>query len=132
MVALDTSLLVRLLTNDDATQALQVREWLQAHSSARQPAYIDHLVLAELSWVLARSYGYAREQVHLALSSVLRVDAFVIEQSGQVRQALQWYAAGPGDFADYLLAARAHAAGYAPVLTLDRKAARSPTHQLLA
>lgn len=41
------------------------------------------------------------------------------------------YADGPADFSDYLLAVRAQAAGYSPVLTLDKKAAKTATHQLL-
>ena len=41
------------------------------------------------------------------------------------------FAEGPADFSDYLPAVRAQAAGYAPVLTLDNRAAEIGTHQLL-
>ena len=41
------------------------------------------------------------------------------------------FAKGPADFSDYLLAVRAQAAGYAPVLTVDKRAAKTGTHQLL-
>ena len=64
MIALDTNVLVRLLTNDDVRQAAKAETWLRDNASARSPAYVDHLVLCELSWVLERSYGYARELVH--------------------------------------------------------------------
>lgn len=131
MIALDTNLLVRLLTNDEARQAAKVEAWLRDNASARAPAYVDHIVLCELAWVLERSCGYARESVHQALSALLEHDLLKVESSGMVRQALGLYETGPADFSDYLLAVRAQAAGYAPVLTLDRKAARAPTHQLL-
>ena len=44
---------------------------------------------------------------------------------------LALYETGPADFSGYLLAERARAAGFAPVLTLDKKAAKAATHQLL-
>jgi len=131
VIALDTNLLVRLLTNDDARQAAKAEAWLRDNASARSPAYVDHVVLCELSWVLERSYGYARDAVHQAMSALLNHDQLKVESPGLVRQALGLYEAGPADFSDYLLAVRAQAAGYAPVLTFDKKAAKTPTHRLL-
>ena len=60
MIALDTNLLVRLLVNDDERQAAKVEAWLQVNTSPAQPAWVDHIVLCELAWVLERSYGYGR------------------------------------------------------------------------
>ena len=131
MIALDTNLLVRLLTNDDLRQAAKVEAWLKGNATPRSPAYVDHVVLCELAWVLERSYGYARTEVHSALAALLEEDRLKVESTGLVRQALMLYADGPADFSDYLLAVRAQAAGYSPVLTLDKKAAKSATHQLL-
>lgn len=131
MTALDTNLLVRLLTDDDPAQTRRVQAWLEENATPRTRAYIDHIAMCELAWVLERSYGYARADVLHALASLLEFDVLAVESPALVRRALQWYAAGPADFSDYLLAARAHAAGHAPVLTLDRKAARSATHRLL-
>lgn len=131
MIALDTNLLVRLLTNDDARQAAKVERWLSDNATARTPAYVDHLVLCELAWVLERSYAYARAQVNTALAALLEHDQLKIESPGMVRQALLLHAGGPADFSDYLLAVRAQAAGYSPVLTLDKKAAGTATHKLL-
>ncbi|AEG91648.1 PIN domain-containing protein [Ramlibacter tataouinensis] len=131
MMALDTNLLVRLLTNDDPRQASRVQAWLTAHATPTKPAYIDHIVLCELARVLERSYGYARAAVHTALAALLGQDQLQVESPGQVRRALALYEAGPADFSDYLLAQRAQAAGFAPVLTLDKRAAKGATHQLL-
>jgi predicted nucleic-acid-binding protein len=131
VIALDTNLLVRLLTNDDVRQAAKVEGWLRDNASARSPAYVDHIVLCELGWVLERSYDHAREAIHEALSALLNHDGLKIESPGAVRQALALYASGPADFSDYLLAVRAQAAGYAPVLTYDKRAAKTPTHRLL-
>ena len=131
MIALDTKLLVRLLTNDDPRQAAKVEAWLRDNATPKTPAYVDHVVLCELGWVLERSYGYDRAEVHAALAALLEQDHLKVESPGLVRQALMMYADGPADFSDYLLAVRAQAAGYSPVLTLDKKAAKTATHQLL-
>ena len=131
MIALDTNLLVRLLTNDDPRQAAKVEGWLRHHASPQSPAYVDHVVLCELGWVLERSYSYAREEVHGALAALLDHDQLKVESPALVRRALDLYGAGPADFSDYLLAVRARAAGFSPVLTLDKRAARNATHELL-
>ena len=131
MIALDTNLLVRLLTNDDTRQAAKVEAWLRDNATPRSPAYVDHVVLCELAWVLERSYGYARAQVHAALSALLEHGQLKIESPALAREALLLYADGPADFSDYLLAARSRAAGCTSVLTLDKKAAKSATHSLL-
>ncbi|UUZ74819.1 hypothetical protein LP414_21785 [Polaromonas sp. P1(28)-13] len=89
------------------------------------------MVLCELGWVLERSYGYDRAEVHAALAALLEQDHLKVELPGLVRQALMMYADGTADFSDYLLVVRAQAAGYSPVLTLDKKAAKTATHQLL-
>jgi predicted nucleic-acid-binding protein len=130
-VALDTNLLVRLLTNDDLAQAALVEAWLSTRATPQSPAYVDHVVLCELGWVLERSYSYSRSHVHEALTALLDYDVLSVESPALVRQALQWFGAGPADFSDCLLAARARSAGCEIVLTLDRKAAKNSTHRLL-
>ena len=131
MIALDTNLLVRLLTNDDLRQAAKVEAWLKVNATPKTPAYVDHVVLCELGWVLERGYGYSRTEVYGALAALLAQDRLKLESPALVRQALLLYAGGAADFSDYLLAARTQAAGYSPVLTFDKKAARTATHQLL-
>ncbi len=131
MIALDTNLLVRLLTNDEPRQSAKVEAWLREHATPRSPAYVDHIVLCELAWVLGTSFSYPRGDVHNAIAALLLQHQLKVEAPSIVRQALAQYEAGPADFSDYLLAERARAAGYAPVLTLDKKAAKTATHQLL-
>ncbi len=132
MLALDTNLIVRLVVNDDVKQAAQVRKWLEKHATALKPAYVDHLVLAELSWVLHQGYGYARQDIHQVITRLMDTEGIEVERPELVQASLDAYALGAADFSDYLLASRAQAAGYAPVLTFDKKAAKSKTHRLLS
>lgn len=131
MIALDTNLLVRLLVNDDERQAAKVEAWLQVNTSPAQPAWVDHIVLCELAWVLERSYGYGQVEINACVTALLAQNNLKVESPELVRQALSLHASQSADFSDYLLAARAQAAGYAPVLTFDKKATKSATHQLL-
>jgi len=131
LIALDTNLLVRLLVNDDPTQAAKVESWLAKHTSAARPVWVDHVVLCELAWVLERSYGYPRSDVNACIAALLNHKSLTVESPELVRQALALHASQSADFSDYLLAARAQAAGHSPVLTFDKKAAKSVTHELL-
>jgi predicted nucleic-acid-binding protein len=79
VIALDTNLLVRLLTNDEPRQAAKVDAWLQGNAKAQTPAYVDHIVLCELAWVLESSYGYAREDVRTALAALLTHHSLKVE-----------------------------------------------------
>ncbi len=131
MIALDTNLLVRLLVNDDSAQAAKVEAWLAKQASPARPAWVDHVVLCELAWVLERSYDFPRDDINACIAALLDHKHLKVESPGLVRQALALHANQSADFSDYLLAARAEAAGYSPVLTFDKKAARSPSHELL-
>jgi predicted nucleic-acid-binding protein len=131
LIALDTNLLVRLLVNDDQRQAAKVEAWLAKQSSPARPAWVDHVVLCELVWVLERSYSYQREEVNVCITALLEHKSLKVESPELVRQALALHASQSADFSDYLLAARAQAAGYSPVLTFDKKAAKSGAHELL-
>ena len=131
MIALDTNLLVRLLVNDDERQAAKVEVWLAKQASPARPAWVDHVVLCELAWVLERSYSYQRDEVNVCIAALLQHKSLKVESPELVRQALAQHASQSADFSDYLLAARAQAEGYSPVLTFDKKAAKSGTHELL-
>ena len=131
MIALDTNLLVRLLVNDDTAQAAKVEAWLGKQASPARPAWVDHVVLCELAWVLERSYNYPRNDVNACIAALLNHKSLKVESPEMVRQALTLHASQSADFSDDLLAARAQAAGYSTVLTFDKKAAKSATHELL-
>ncbi len=61
----------------------------------------------------------------------METEGIEVERPELIQTSLDNYAKGTADFSDYLLAARAEAAGYSPVLSFDKKAAKSKTHRLL-
>ena len=59
MIALDTNVLVRLLTRDDEAQARRAKAAFDAQAGEHGGLFIADVVLAELCWTLARAYRLA-------------------------------------------------------------------------
>lgn len=104
VIALDTNVLVRCLTQDDPSQVPVARRLL-GHAVG---VFIGKTVLLETEWVLRAAYAVPREHIHTALLGVCGLPNVVLEQPEQIAQALADYAAGL-DFADALHAASSQA-----------------------
>ncbi len=96
MIAIDTNILVRIVTNDDPVQAQRAVLVLQ-----NQAVFISKTVILELEWVLHFSYSLKRNIIQATLQKILATDGFTIEQSSAVERSLLWYEKGM-DFADAL------------------------------
>lgn len=131
MIALDTNLLVRLVTDDNHAQADQVRLALDAAAADGQALMVSNIALVELVWVLGGGYQYTKAQQMQVVEALLMFRGLSFEVRKHVVQALKAWRDGEGDFADSLMGASMRALGCDHVLTLDKKAARSATHQLL-
>jgi predicted nucleic-acid-binding protein len=116
MIAVDTNVLVRLLTNDDpseAKRALQVME--------RDDILIPKTVLLETEWVLRHGYVIEREVIAQAFQNLLGLPNVKPDDPQAVTQALAWYEEGL-DFADAIhLASSAKADRFA---TFDKDFAK--------
>lgn len=132
MLALDTNILVRLLTNDDPVQAQRVQESLDVELAAGRECLVGHVVLCELVWVLMRLYGYTVLQCQQAMASLLGFAGFRFESMPTVLAAFKAWQREGGDWADHLIGAHMQALGCTAVLTLDKRASRQKTHRLLA
>lgn len=116
-LALDTNLLVRLLTNDDPEQAQRVADLIDASSAC----FVPITVVLELEWVLRGAYRLERAAVIGALEGLMAIRQVYLEEEDLVRQALACHRNGM-DFADALHLARS--AGCSALVTLDRDFAR--------
>lgn len=104
MHAVDTNVLVRLLTGDDAEQTRRAAALFQKES-----IFIAKTVLLETEWVLRRLYGLKCETVTGALRKLSGLANVTIEHPLAVTLALQWCDGGM-DFADALHVASSHGA----------------------
>jgi predicted nucleic-acid-binding protein len=124
MIGLDTNVLVRLVVGDDPRQTYRAKRFVSRHCTPDSPGFIDCVVLAELVWVLASSYGYARSEIAAAVEGVLGGGDRVVEHHDAVRASLEDYKAGRADFAGALIARVNRAYGCEATATFDQKAAK--------
>ena len=96
MIAVDTNVLVRLVTNDDAAQAKRASALFAAND-----IWIAKTVLLESEWVLRYSYQLDRAAILRGLTGLLGLPNVAAEDQVAVARALQWYQAGL-DLADAL------------------------------
>jgi predicted nucleic-acid-binding protein len=130
VVGFDTNVVVRLLMNDNLAQVKIAEEVFIKHAKDGG-IFLSLLVLAEVTWVLAYSYGLAREEIHARLSDLVRTQGIFVEDLDIVEQALEHYRQGKADLADFLILGKAHAQGARPLVTFDKKLGREAGAKLL-
>lgn len=131
MTGLDTNVLVRYLTRDDETQFRAARRLLRRLERTGETAYISVVVLCELSWVLAFSYGFDRKTLVSTLGQILQTVEFTVEDRDLVREAVEEFSRGKGGFADYLIGLRNRRAGCHRTATFDLALRGSDTFLVL-
>ncbi len=131
MLALDTNILVRLVTNDDPLAAERVQRVLDLELAQERPSMVGHVVLCELVWVLSRLYGYSLAQCQQTIASLLDFAGLRFEALPTLLIAYEAWQQHGGDWADHLIGAQMQALGCEAVLTLDKAASRAQTHRLV-
>jgi predicted nucleic-acid-binding protein len=115
MRAVDTNVLVRLLTRDDPQQVAAAEAFVQPG------AWVSHLVLMEAVWVLDAVYGVTPEQVANGVEMLLDHDKMVVEDADVVKAAVSQYRKHRRlGFSDCLILEVARHAGHIPLGTFDR------------
>ncbi|HUX63325.1 type II toxin-antitoxin system VapC family toxin [Sulfuricella sp.] len=108
MLAVDTNILVRLVTRDDPEQAGCAMRLMQGGR-----IFVAKTVILELEWILRRVYELPLERVLFALKGIAGLDNVILEDPLVVADALAWCELGL-DFADALHLASSHdAKGFA-------------------
>jgi predicted nucleic-acid-binding protein len=116
VAAIDTNVLVRLLTEDDRVQYEQASRFVAANA----PVFVAHLSILELAWVLGSSYRKSKEQVMAALEALLEVREISVERMAVVQEAVRIWRGSKADFSDCFILATASSAGHSPLATFDR------------
>lgn len=114
--AIDTNVIIRLLTADDPVQAEAAQRVIQEGD-----VFIGATVLLEAEWVLRAGYGFGASHIASALRGLAGLVQVTIEDAAAVAVALEWMTKGM-DFADALHLARSeHCSAF---VTFDRRLAR--------
>lgn len=131
MLALDTNILVRLVTNDDPVAAERIQVALDAELALDSECMVGHVVLCELVWVLLRLYGYSLQQCQQTVNSLLGFAGLRFEALPAVLTAYKAWEKHGGDLADHLIGAQMQALGCDAVLTLDKASSKAATHRMV-
>lgn len=119
MRAVDTNVLVRLITRDDARQAASADAFIE------KGAWVSLLALTEAMWVLSAVYERSAADLATAIEMLLNHQDLTLQDSGVVAQALDLFRSRPSlGFSDCLMLQVARKAGHLPLGTFDRRLAR--------
>jgi predicted nucleic-acid-binding protein len=114
MIALDTNILVRLVTNDHPAQAKQSAELIDTGDAL----FVPLTVTLELEWVLRGAYLLDKSAIVRSFEALLSVRNINFERQSDIQHSLQYYQSG-FDFADALH--HAGATGCKALATFDKK-----------
>ena len=130
MKALDTNILARYLRDDDPSQSAKAARLMQRAISQREPLFINHVVLCELTWVLTSVYGHPKDSIVDMVDTLLAAEYLHFEDRDSVQSALEDYKHSKADFADCLIGRRNIELGCESTLTFDRVARTLKTFQV--
>ena len=119
MRAVDTNVLVRLITRDDPRQSAA------AESYVEKGAWVSVLVLTEATWVLSTVYELTPREIARTIEMLLNHRDLVLQDAETVVEALELFREKPAlGFSDCLILHLARKAGHLPLGTFDRNLAK--------
>jgi predicted nucleic-acid-binding protein len=124
MTGLDTNVLVRYLTQDDAKQAAQATQLIENTLTVAKPGFISLVVLTELYWVLTNLYSVTGPEWLDTVDDLLASQRMHLEQREVVQAAGRVCRSGKAGFVDALIAQVAKAAGCGRTVSFDKAAVR--------
>jgi len=115
MRAVDTNVLVRLVTRDNERQVTAANLFIQ------QGVWVSHLILAETVWVWNKTYGLSHADIAAAIDLLVNNERVTLQDLDVVINALEHYRRKPRmGFSDCLILEIARKAGHLPLGTFDR------------
>ena len=94
MIAVDTNVIVRLLTQDDPIQFKRAYKLFDS-----QELFLPDTVILETEWVLRYAYEFSPEQINKALARLFGLSNVHLNIPSVVARAIEWHKQGM-DFSD--------------------------------
>ena len=127
MIAIDSSVLIRYLAQDDEAQAARATRLFEHELTPADPGLITVTALIETSWVLRRIYGQDWEAIFEIVARLIAAPNLVIEHTDAVALAIESRAR----FADALIHLIGKQLGADRTITFDQRFARMDGVELL-
>lgn len=133
MIGLDTNVLLRYATQDDAVQSAQAQRFFDEQlKPGTNPGHISLVTLAECVWVLNSHFKATRQELIEFVQELLADPRFVVQDEFAVWHALEAIEDTPTlDLPDALIVFVDRLHGCSHTVTFDRRAARIPGMVLL-
>jgi predicted nucleic-acid-binding protein len=121
MRAIDTNVVIRLITRDDQNQTAAAEAFIA------KGAWVSHLALAETTWVLASVYDLSAMAIARVIEMLLNHKDIALQEPEVVSAALERFRKKPAlGFSDCLLLEAARKSGNLPLGTFDRNLGKLP------
>ena len=127
MIALDTNVLLRYLTQDDPAQSRKAVEVIERRLTLENPGFVSLVSVLEIVWVLRSLYRRSQAQIADHLEMILAAETLQVQNEQEVYQAVVALRSGSGAFEDALIGALGLWWGCSATLTFDRDAAKRLT-----
>jgi predicted nucleic-acid-binding protein len=115
MRAVDTNVIVRVITQDNPLQADTAKAFVE------RGVWISHVVLAETAWVLGDVYRQDHSAIADSIEMLMTHQSVTLQDEDVVSSALQHYREKPSlGFSDCLVLEIARKAGHLPLGTFDK------------
>ncbi|MBF0230423.1 MAG: type II toxin-antitoxin system VapC family toxin [Desulfamplus sp.] len=131
MKAVDTNILIRLLTKDDELQAKKVYEIFKSAESEKTRLFVPLLVVLEVIWVLESVYNITRAEILDSINDMLLMPVLTFEALPALQQFIESAESNKYDLSDLLIAYSAKSNGCKSVITFDKKASKFHLFELL-
>ncbi len=116
MCAVDTNVVVRLVARDDP------RQTARAETFVAKGAWVSHIVLVEVIWVLDSVFELSHKQLVTAIDMLLDHRDLVLQEPEVVSAALARFRRRPKlGFSDCMVLESARKAGHVPLATFDKE-----------
>ena len=116
MIAIDTNIIVRFLTHDDAKQYKKAFKIFNSNE-----IFITDTVILETEWVLRFDYEYTPEDICNAFIGLFGLKKIHISDPTFISHTIEWHTTG-ADFADAMHLTRYQQ--YEKLYTFDKKFSR--------
>jgi predicted nucleic-acid-binding protein len=120
VLGFDTNIIVRYVVRDDPQRQARADHLFDKEISKSNHGFVNAVVLAELVWVLERSYRFPRTEIATVIAELLGNEKIELEHSAQIEKALDVFLKTDADFADIVINFVNHARGCTTTLTFDR------------
>ncbi len=118
MIAIDTNVLVRALTNDN--ESPEQTKLAQEFITSADKVFIPQIVQIEFVWVLERAYKVDKTNIIQALEILFNSSKYQLQHEEVFILALERFKASKAGFADSLIATESQKIG-CKLWTFDRK-----------